>query len=976
MKVRTQLLGGFGVVLILMAMSIGFGLSKMSQVQDRLDDIVNDKTKKILAIRGMLAWTREEAMAIRGSTMTSDETVNEQMKNRFDKSRSEYDKLEQYLFDTIRSSEGKAYITKAREQKESVRPLDDQVFNLGYENKNVEAQAFFWSKARTPMRDLIETLEKFSEQQSALLYATYDEAKSAYDSAFAWVLSLGAVAILTAATLGFLIAANVMRKLGCEPVEASAIARRIAAGDLDFTLDVAGKRADSLKVALQTMTDAIKALVADAAMLSRAAVDGKLATRADAGKHQGDYRKIVQGVNDTLDAVIGPLNVAANHVERIAKGDIPPKIVDAYNGDFNAIKNNLNLAVDNVNALVADALLLSKAAVEGKLATRADASRHQGDYRKIVQGVNDTLDAVIGPLNVAADYVERIAQGRIPPKITDSYNGDFNAIKNNLNLAIDNVNALVADALTLSKAAVEGKLATRADASRHQGDYRKIVQGVNDTLDAVIGPLNVAADYVERIAQGRIPPKITDSYNGDFNAIKNNLNLAIDNVNALVADALTLSKAAVEGKLATRADASRHQGDYRKIVEGVNDTLDAVIGPLNVAADYVERIAKGHIPPRITDSYNGDFNAVKDNLNLAIDNVNALLEDIDMLAQAALDGRIQARADAAKHQGDYRKIVEGVNATLETLVEPIIVVKGASDAINSAAQEIAAGNMNLSQRTEEQASSLEETSSSMEQLASTVKQNADNAKQANQMAEAASEVAVRGGEVVERVVDTMTAIHDSARKIVDIIGTIDGIAFQTNILALNAAVEAARAGEQGRGFAVVAGEVRNLAQRSASAAKEIKALIGDSVEKVENGAKLVETAGKTMDEVVVSVKKVTDIMGEIAAASTEQSAGIEEVNRAIGQMDEVTQQNAALVEQAAAAASSLESQANDLSATVARFRIEGAATVQVRHAAKSVAARRPSAMSRAKPVAAAKAAASKPKPPPKSSGEEDEWTEF
>src|SRR5208337_1159970 len=193
----------------------------------------------------------------------------------------------------------------------------------------------------------------------------------------------------------------------------------------------------------------------------------------------------------------GPLNVAANYVDQISKGAIPAKITDTYNGDFNVLKNNLNTCIDAVNNLVADAAMLSKAAVDGKLATRADASKHQGDFRKIVQGVDDCLDAVIGPLNVAANYVDRISKGAIPPKITDSYNGDFNILKNNLNTCVDAINTLVADANMLSVAAVEGKLATRADASKHQGDFRKIVQGVNKTLDAVIGPLNMAAQYVE-----------------------------------------------------------------------------------------------------------------------------------------------------------------------------------------------------------------------------------------------------------------------------------------------------------------------------------------------------------------------------------------------------------------------------------------------------------------------------------------------
>jgi methyl-accepting chemotaxis protein len=241
-----------------------------------------------------------------------------------------------------------------------------------------------------------------------------------------------------------------------------------------------------------------------------------------------------------------------------------------------------------------------------------------------------------------------------------------------------------------------------------------------------------------------------------------------------------------------------------------------------------------------------------------------------------------------------------------------------------APSEIASGNADLSSRTESQASALEETASSMEELTSTVKQNAENAQQANQLVVSASDVALRGGEVVGQVVNTMSSIKESSRKIVDIIGVIDGIAFQTNILALNAAVEAARAGEQGRGFAVVASEVRNLAQRSAGAAKEIKALISDSVEKVDAGSQLVDQAGKTMNEIVTSVQHVADIMSEVTAASQEQSAGIEQVNRAIAQMDEITQQNAALVEQASAAAQSMQDQAGGLSQAVSVFKLDDA----------------------------------------------------
>ncbi|MBE0623147.1 MAG: CHASE3 domain-containing protein [Burkholderiales bacterium] len=258
----------------------------------------------------------------------------------------------------------------------------------------------------------------------------------------------------------------------------------------------------------------------------------------------------------------------------------------------------------------------------------------------------------------------------------------------------------------------------------------------------------------------------------------------------------------------------------------------------------------------------------------------------------------------------------------ESLAKIVGEVRKGTEAISSGTTQIASGNADLSQRTEEQASSLEETASSMEELTGTVKQNAENARQANQLAAGASEVAARGGAVVGEVVGTMSSINESSKKIVDIIGVIDGIAFQTNILALNAAVEAARAGEQGRGFAVVASEVRSLAQRSAAAAKEIKALIGDSVDKVGAGTKLVDEAGKTMQEIVASVKRVTDIMSEITAASQEQSQGIEQVNQSITQMDEVTQQNAALVEEAAAAAEAVQEQAENLAQAVSVFTLE------------------------------------------------------
>ncbi|WP_370682302.1 methyl-accepting chemotaxis protein [Comamonas sp. GB3 AK4-5] len=372
------------------------------------------------------------------------------------------------------------------------------------------------------------------------------------------------------------------------------------------------------------------------------------------------------------------------------------------------------------------------------------------------------------------------------------------------------------------------------------------------------------------------------------------------------------------------------------------------------------------------------------------------------LAQAVAAGDLSHRIESTSTD-ETGQLLQALKQMNDSLVQIVGRIHQGSDSIATASQQIATGNQDLSSRTEQQASSLEETAASLEELTSTVQQNASNSRMANQLAASASQVAVRGGEAVNQVVDTMTAINTSSRKIVDIIGVIDGIAFQTNILALNAAVEAARAGEQGRGFAVVAGEVRTLAQRSADAAKEIKQLIDDSVQKVEQGNAQVTAAGQTMGEIVDSVRRVTDIMGEISAASDEQTSGIEQINLAVTQMDQVTQQNAALVEESAAAASSLQEQARQLSQTVRVFKLAAGAgsssamsmpaappqpqrapmTAAPRPVSKPAPAARPVSHAGAAPAAAprpalASASTRKPTavPPPAAAPSEDEWESF
>jgi len=407
------------------------------------------------------------------------------------------------------------------------------------------------------------------------------------------------------------------------------------------------------------------------------------------------------------------------------------------------------------------------------------------------------------------------------------------------------------------------------------------------------------------------------------------------------------------------------------VVEWLDRTLEVAVE--TEVNKIVEAAAAGNFNERITtEGKEGFFLKLAEGLNSLVTTADKGLNDVARVLGAVAKGDLTERIEA-DYSGTFGDLKNYCNETTESLSKMLSDIRSAADMIFTASSEIAQGNADLSSRTEQQAANLEETASSMEEITSTVKLNADNAKQANVLAEQASTVAIDGGALIQQVVSTMNAINESARKISDIIGVIDGIAFQTNILALNAAVEAARAGDQGRGFAVVASEVRTLAQRSANAAKDIKALISDSVQKIDSGNQLVGKSGDTMKEIVSSIKRVNDIMAEIAAASAEQSTGIEEVSTAVSQMDEMTQQNAALVEQAAAAAESLQAQADQLTRNVAQFRLDES---QVETApAQRFPASRPAAKVPAK-AQVKKAPATKKKLTPPNSSADDEWEQF
>jgi len=533
--------------------------------------------------------------------------------------------------------------------------------------------------------------------------------------------------------------------------------------------------------------------------------------------------------------------------------------------------------------------------------------------------------SIVRPMAEVASVADAVARGQLDRQIVIDDRSELGDLLGSMQRMQTQVKAVIAAQGEMAARHDEGRISYRIDDSVFPGEYGRMVRETNALVAQHIGVKMRAVEVMRHYAVGDLSMDM-ERLPGEKAVITEAMDMCKANLSAINGEIKRLAAAAAAGDFTHRGDIDKYQHDFRDMVEGLNRLMETTDGNLAELSTLLQAIARGDLTARME----GDFHGV------------------------------------------FARMRDDANATVSQLTEIVGGIQMAAMSINTAAGEIAAGNNDLSRRTEQQAANLEETAASMEELTSTVRQNAESARQANQLAIGAAGVASQGGEVVGKVVTTMTDIEQSSKKIAEIISVIDGIAFQTNILALNAAVEAARAGEQGRGFAVVASEVRTLAQRSANAAKEIKDLIETSVGKVADGSALVHQAGATMGEIVASVQRVTDIMAEISAASQEQSAGIEQVNQTITQMDEATQQNAALVEEATAAARSMEEQAQALSESVAVFKLQAASSQPVRTPA---AAAKPATPPRVSPMPQAvirKPVARKPEP----ALADGDWQEF
>ncbi len=633
--------------------------------------------------------------------------------------------------------------------------------------------------------------------------------------------------------------------------------------------------------------------------LVEASRQGRLDERGKVDQFQGPGREMVQGINEMLDAILLPIGEGNRILAQISEGKIEELIAQTYKGDHEKMKvavNNVGLVVQGLQK---ELLRLTEASRDGQLSDRGKPEQFRGAYADIVSGVNAMLDAILLPIGEGNRILAQISEGKIDELIAHTYKGDHEKMKQAVNNVGSVVQGLQKELLRLTEASRDGQLSDRGKPEQFRGAYADIVRGVNAMLDAILLPIGEGNRILAQISGGKIDELIAQTYKGDHEKMKQAVNNVAVVLQSLQKELARLTEASKEGKLTERGNQDQFQGAYSHIVRGVNAILDAVITPLNVSAAYVDRISKGDLPPQITDTYHGEFNNIKNNLNVLISAMNEVTHAAEEIAQGNLTVAVRERSA-------QDKLMQALLAMVAGLTRTVTDVRTIAGEVSSASQSISAASVQVSNGASAQAASAEEASSSMEEMVSNIKQNADNAQQTDKIATKSAKDAQESGKCV---LEAVAAMKEIASKI----SIIEEIARQTNLLALNAAIEAARAGEHGKGFAVVAAEVRKLAERSQKAAGEINQLSSTTV-------KVSEKAGEMLDKLVPDIQKTAELVQEITAASKEQDTGSEQINKALQQLEKVIQQNASAAEEMASTTEELTGQSEQLMSALGFFR--------------------------------------------------------
>ena len=726
--------------------------------------------------------------------------------------------------------------------------------------------------------------------------------------------------------------------------EGNRILAQISSGKIDELIAQTYKGDhEKMKVAVNNVAMVTQALQKEMARLIEASKEGQLSDRGKPEQFQGAYAEIVRGVNTMLDAILLPIGEGNRILAQVSNGKIDELIAHTYKGDHEKMKQAINNVAVVLQGLQKEMARLTEASREGQLSDRGKPEQFQGAYAEIVRGVNTMLDAILLPIGEGNRILAQVSNGKIDELIALTYKGDHEKMKQAINNVAVVLQGLQKELARLIEASKEGQLSDRGKPEQFQGAYSEIVRGVNTMLDAILLPIGEGNRILAQISNGKIDELIAHTYKGDHEKMKQAINNVAQVLQELHKELARLTEASNAGKLSERGHHDQFKGAYAEIVRGVNAILEAVIVPLNVSAKYVEQISKGDNPPLITDTYYGDFNLIKNNLNTLVTAMNDITSAADEIANGNLTVEIRERSA-------QDKLMQALTSMVSGLTQTVSDIRSIAGEVSAASQSISTASVQVSKGASAQAAAAEEASSSMEEMVSNIKQNADNAQQTDKIANKSAKDALESG---KSVLEAVAAMKEIANKI----SIIEEIARQTNLLALNAAIEAARAGEHGKGFAVVAAEVRKLAERSQKAAGEINQLSATTL-------KVSEKSGEMLDKLVPDIQRTAELVQEISSASKEQDTGAEQINKALQQLEQVIQQNASASEEMASTTEELTGQSEQLVSALSFFHTGDENGAHGRRPA----ATKPARQSVAAPTRAAKPNGHAPAPAAKAAG--------
>ncbi|MEJ5245740.1 MAG: methyl-accepting chemotaxis protein [Bacteroidota bacterium] len=928
-KIALSFVGAFIFVLV-----IGyFGVTSLSKINENTQKIVNYYYPKTIWANEIVDQLNINARALRDAIIRKDDEkkLNADIERAKAVSRIISQAIDS-LQDLKSTEKGAQLVNKLNDTRAQYRTAREKLFEL-FENKRFdEAFALMTGDLEKYEKQYFEVCDDMIKYASEELNNFGEIASQQYQS----TLRLFIIILVAAAIIELIVGWFLIRSITKPLNQAVTAINNIAHGNVDVNLETKSKDETGIMLnALSTMVGNLRNLVKEMNTMTDYALNGKLDARGKANQFEGEYRKIVEGFNSTLDAVIGPLNVAAEYIDRISKGDIPPRIIDEYKGDFNEIKNNMNVLIDatqniadvlvqvskgnldiaikersssdiliqsvnttinSVRQLTMDVKYLAENAMLGNLNVEVDENKYEGEYKNIISGVNNTLISVVNIINSMNASVMIGDKNGIINFVNKSsfelFNKHINNIKSHLpDFSSDKLIGSPIDKYHKNPAHQKAML------SKMESPINSFISMGEAKFKLNVSPINNRNG--ERLAYVVEWLDQTDEIN--FNEGLNNL---IEDI--------------TEGHLKSRMDSEKVAGIYQQTASGINRMLNNLLEPINDVTDALKQMAEGNLSLKVEGNYKGDHAILVNALNTTIEQM-PFKETIQVL-QGVANGDLTHKIEG-NYKGDALKLKEALNSTIDSLNEILTQVAVTVDEVTRGAMQVSDASTALSQGATEQAASLEEITSSMAEIGSQTKTNAENANHANILTFEAKEAAEKGNREMLQLNDAMEEITESSRNISKIIKVIDEIAFQTNLLALNAAVEAARAGRHGKGFAVVAEEVRNLAARSATAAKETSELIENSIKAVENGSMIAVRTGEALEEIKNSSVKVADIVGEIATSSNEQALAISQINEGLSQIDKVTQTNTASAEESASAAEELSGQAAQLKAMIARFKL-------------------------------------------------------